>query len=70
MTRKKAGKKRVKKPDPQYTIALLDSSLTHSVKRPYKCPVCDGTGKVRNTDYPVNLVMMTCQSCEKGILWG
>jgi DnaJ-class molecular chaperone len=46
-------------------------------KKPYKCPVCDGTGKVRMSSAQVLLSdppqypTEKCTSCEgKGIVWG
>lgn len=37
------------------------------IKRPYRCPICDGTGFkiIQGT-----LHREVCHACEKGILWG
>ena len=39
-------------------------------KQPYKCPVCDGKGKV-STWYHASATEVQCQACKgEGIIWG
>lgn len=42
---------------------------TKYCKAPFKCPVCDGSGKVQHPIY--GLLMCECDACQsKGIVWG
>lgn len=59
---------------PQSILAKLNSNA----QQPYKCPVCDGAGKVSRPpwvagDQPTwsgdSFALYDCQACTKGILW-
>jgi DnaJ-class molecular chaperone len=40
-------------------------------RRPYKCPVCDGTGKVWQRSDSTGINKQPCHACKgTGIVWG
>lgn len=43
-------------------------------KKPYKCPVCEGTGKVSRPPWIAGNIyqwVSTCQACSgSGVIWG
>ena len=40
-------------------------------KRPHKCPICEGTGKVQVAGNTTAILTTACHGCDgKGIVWG
>ena len=54
-------------------MTLTEDEMKNFVKKPYKCPVCNGVLKnhyYSSTD-PNNTLLLDCKSCDgKGIVWG
>ena len=44
---------------------------TEPVNKPYRCPVCNGTGKVWPSETATSMSKQPCHACNgTGIVWG
>lgn len=51
-----------------HTCPLVMAYLPTPVRQPWKCPVCNGTGKVGTT---TTVAEVPCHACNgSGIVWG
>ncbi len=58
---------RISKIESQLGKNILDSY----VKKPHKCPICEGSGKYQTLDSsPPYVLHNECKCCDKGIVWG